>query len=379
MNATETPPAPAATVGNRPQWSLAEIRALHALPLLELVFRAAQVHRQHHDPREVQVCKLISIKTGACPEDCKYCSQSRRYQTEVEPTPLMETQDVLEIARRAKEAGVTRVCMGAAWRGPKDNADFARVLDMVREVDAMGMETCCTLGLLNEKQAEQLQDAGLHAYNHNLDTSETFYGKIISTRKFADRISTLEKVRNTDVTVCSGGIIGMGEKVDDRLAMLLTLASFDPHPQSVPINVLSKVDGTPLESAEDVPWDEVVRMIAIARILMPTAVVRLSAGRAHLHESTQAMCFMAGANSIFSSETGHMLTEAVPSPDYDADKAFLCKLGISIRPPFKDGKPNAGPRANEYRAEQIEETASAPATTGCCGGGKHSHGGCSSH
>ena len=331
----------------RHDWSLGEIRAIHDAPLLELIFRAASVHRTHHDSREVQVCKLISIKTGACPEDCKYCSQSVRYQTEVEPAPLMLADDVVAIAQRAKDAGITRVCMGAAWRGAKDNGDFDRVLEMVERVNGMGIETCCTLGLITEGQAQKLEDAGLHAYNHNLDTSETFYGKIITTRKFADRIRTLENVRNTDVTVCSGGIIGMGEKTDDRLAMLQTLAAFDPHPASVPINVLSKVDGTPLEEAGDVPWDDVTRMIATTRILMPRATVRLSAGRAHMSDSEQAICFMAGANSIFSSETGQMLTKAVPSPDYDQDKALLAKLGLTMRPPFKDGKPQPGVREEQ--------------------------------
>jgi biotin synthase len=378
-------------------YTLRDIRQLHDRPLLDLVYTAASVHRTYHDPGEVQVCKLISIKTGACPEDCKYCSQSVRYTTEVEPSPLMQTQDVLEIAKRAKEAGVTRVCMGAAWRGAKDNGDFERVLDMVRQVNELGVETCCTLGLINESQAERLEEAGLHAYNHNLDTSETFYGKIITTRKFADRIRTLENVRNTSVTVCSGGIIGMGEKVDDRLAMLQTLASFDPQPQSVPINVLSKVDGTPLESAEDVPWDDVVRMIAVARILMPKSTVRLSAGRAHMTDSQQALCFLAGANSIFSSENGQMLTKAVPSPDYDADKALLTKFGLTIRPPFKDGVPAEGvtvesgdfahahadaaarPHAHEHDQEHHHGQGSCGGQGkcggkgGCSGGGHHHH------
>ena len=345
MTETLAPETPAPTV--RRDWPLRDVRALHDRPILDLVFQAAAVHRAHHDPREVQVCRLISIKTGACPEDCKYCAQSVRYNTVVEPEPLMETGDVVDIARRAMAAGLTRVCMGAAWRGPKDNADFDRVLDMIREVNDMGVEVCCTLGLLNEQQAERLGDAGLYAYNHNLDTSETFYGKIITTRKFADRIRTIDNVRKTNVTVCAGGIIGMGEKVDDRLAMLQTLASFDPHPESVPINVLSRVDGTPLETAEDVPWDDVVRMIAVARILMPTAVVRLSAGRAHLSESEQAMCFLAGANSIFSSEEKKMLTEAAPSQDYDQDKAMLNKLGLTMRPPFKHGKPTPGVRVEQ--------------------------------
>ncbi len=366
----------------RHDWTLAEVRSLHGLPLLDLVFRAASVHRANHDAGEVQVCKLISIKTGACPEDCKYCSQSKRYTTEVEPTPLMQVDEVLDIARRAKDAGVTRVCMGAAWRGAKDNTDFERVLDMVKEVNALGVETCCTLGLINESQAARLEDAGLSAYNHNLDTSETFYGQIITTRKFADRVKTLANVRETNVTVCSGGIIGMGEKADDRLAMLVTLANFEQHPESVPINVLSRVEGTPLSDLPDVPWDDVVRMIAIARLMMPKSVVRLSAGRSAMSESEQAMCFMAGANSIFSSETGHMLTKAVPSPDYDADKSLLDKLGLHFRPPFKDGTaPRAGHthhHDHEHERAHAHEHKSCDGKGTCgghgaCGGKHHQH------
>lgn len=365
---SETLDLPAAAAVPTPVPSLREIRKLHDLPLLDLVYSAADVHRANHDPREVQVCRLISIKTGACPEDCKYCAQSVRYNTVVEPEPLMQTDDVVAIAKRAKEAGLTRVCMGAAWRGPKDNADFDRVLDMIGQVNDMGVEVCCTLGLLSERQAEKLADAGLYAYNHNLDTSETFYGKIISTRKFADRLNTIDQVRKTNVTVCSGGIIGMGEKIDDRLAMLQTLASFDPQPDSVPINVLSRVDGTPLESVEDVPWTDVVRMIAVARILMPKTVVRLSAGRAHLSESEQAMCFMAGANSIFSSEEKKMLTEAAPSPDYDEDKQLLSTLGLTMRPPFKNGKPEAGARVEAGGNAAAIESLATESARGCCGG-----------
>jgi biotin synthase len=316
-------------------WTPNQAQSLYNLPLLNLVHQAGTVHRAHHVASEVQVCKLISIKTGACPEDCKYCSQSRRYNTDIEPSPLMEVGEVLDIAKRAKDAGATRVCMGAAWRGVKDNADFDRVLDMVKQVGDLGIETCCTLGMMNEEQAGKLEQAGLHAYNHNLDTSETFYGKVISTRQYADRLRTLAAVRKTNVTICSGGIIGMGETVSDRLGMLVTLSSFDPHPESVPINVLSRVPGTPMADLPDVPWIDVVRMIAVARIMMPRAIVRLSAGRSNLSESEQAMCFLAGANSIFSSEHGHMLTKAVPSPDYEEDKAMLSKLGLSMRPPFK--------------------------------------------
>jgi biotin synthase len=263
----------------------------------------------------VQVCKLINIKTGACPEDCKYCSQSSRYQTVVRPEPLMDKGEVLDIAARAKAAGVTRVCMGAAWREVRDSAQFDRVLDMVKDVTALGLEVCCTLGMLTDDQARRLDEAGLYAYNHNLDTSERFYETIITTRTYADRLRTLASVRKTDVTVCSGGIIGLGETVEDRVSMLHTLASMDPHPESVPINVL--------------------RMIATARILMPASVVRLSAGRAKLPAGDQALCFLAGANSIFSSDDRRMLTRAVPSPDYDADKELLQTLGLTMRPPFK--------------------------------------------
>jgi len=319
----------------RHDWRAEDIRAIYDLPLLELVFQAATVHRRFHDAREVQVCKLISIKTGACPEDCSYCSQSSRYQTEVEPQSLMDKEEVLEVARRAKAAGVTRVCMGAAWREVRDNSQFDRVLDMVREVTASGVEVCCTLGMLTESQAKRLEEAGLYAYNHNLDTSEEHYKTIITTRTYQDRLRTIENVRKTNVTLCTGGILGLGESEQDRIELLRTLATMNPHPESVPVNVLSRVEGTPLAGQPDVPFDQTLRMIATARLLMPATVVRLSAGRAALSEWQQALCFLAGANSIFSSETGAMLTKAVPSPDYDADKAMLNLLGLTMRPPFK--------------------------------------------
>ncbi len=327
----------------RYDWMSSEIRAVYDAPLLDLVFRAAGVHRQYHDSTEVQVCKLISIKTGGCPEDCAYCSQSSRYQTEVEASPLMQREEVLEIARRAKAAGVTRVCMGAAWREVRDNRQFDRVLDMVKDVTELGVEVCCTLGMLSDDQAQKLDDAGLYAYNHNLDTSERFYDTIISTRTFADRLNTIASVRKTNVTVCAGGIIGLGETVDDRLSMLQTLSSMNPHPESVPINVLSKVAGTPLAEVAEVPIWDTVKMIATARILMPRTIVRLSAGRAKMSASDQALCFMAGANSIFSSESKVMLTKAVPSPAYDEDKALLGTLGLKIRPPFKEARQDASP------------------------------------
>jgi biotin synthase len=327
----------------RHDWTHPEVRTLFdpaQSPLMELVFRAAQVHRQFHDAGEVQVCKLISIKTGGCPEDCSYCSQSARYQTEIKAQPLMPREEVLEIARRAKASGVTRVCMGAAWREVRDNAQFDRVLDMVRDVTATGLEVCCTLGMLTEHQAQRLEAAGLYAYNHNLDTSAEHYETIITTRKFQDRLDTLANVRKTNVTVCCGGIMGLGETVEDRVSMLHTLATMTPHPESVPINVLSKVPGTPLADNPDVPIWDTVRMIAATRILIPRAVVRLSAGRHNMSFADQALCFMAGANSIFSSETKVMLTKAVPSPDYDADKAMLDVMGLTMRPPFKDGLPD---------------------------------------
>jgi biotin synthase len=317
----------------RHDWTLEEVRELFATPLLDLVFRAACIHRAHHEPSEVQVCKLISIKTGACPEDCSYCSQSSRYQTEVQPSPLMEREEVMQIARRAQDAGVTRVCLGAAWREVRDGRQFDRVLDIVKDVASLGLEVCCTLGMLNEQQAARLEEAGLYAYNHNLDTSEQFYSTIITTRKYADRLATLANVRKTNVTLCTGGIIGLGESESDRISLLHTLATLRPHPESVPINVLAKVPGTPLESQPDVPIEQTVRMIAAARVLMPSSVVRLSAGRAAMSGSDQALCFLAGANSIFSSDDRRMLTRAVESPDYDADRSLLKSLGLKPRPP----------------------------------------------
>jgi biotin synthase len=318
----------------RYDWSRAEIRALYDSPLLDLVFRAATVHRAHHDGREMQVCKLISIKTGACPEDCSYCAQSARYETEITPQTLLKKESVMEIAARAKANGVSRVCMGAAWREVKDGPQFERVVEMVRDVTGMGMEVCCTLGMLSEAQAKRLEEAGLYAYNHNVDTSAEFYETIITTRTYADRLNTIQNVRKTNVTVCCGGIIGLGEGVEDRVGMLHTLVSMTPHPESVPINILSKVPGTPMAENPDVPFWDVLRMIATARILMPRSDVRLTAGRAKLSEVEQAFCFLAGANSIFSSETQTMLTKAVPSPSYDADKQLLDLLGLTMREPF---------------------------------------------
>jgi biotin synthase len=320
----------------RNDWTLAEIQNLYDQPLLDLVFQAAAVHREHHTANEVQVCKLISIKTGGCPEDCKYCSQSSRYETEVDASALMPKEEVLAIAQRAKDAGMTRVCMGAAWREVRDNKQFDRVLEMVKGVNEIGVEVCCTLGMLTEDQAHKLEEAGLYAYNHNLDTSREYYSTVITTRTFDDRLQTIDNIRKTNITVCSGGIMGLGETVTDRLSMLQTLSSMTPHPESVPINILSKVPGTPMADNADVPFFETLKMIAVARILMPKATVRLSAGRAKLSASEQALCFMAGADSFFSSESKVMLTKAVPSPAYDEDKALLATLGMTMRPPFKD-------------------------------------------
>jgi biotin synthase len=323
----------------RHDWSLDQLQALYDTPLLELVFQAAVVHRRFHDPSEMQVSKLISIKTGACPEDCSYCAQSSRYSTGVPAEKLMEKSKVVEIAERARAAGVSRVCLGAAWRSVRDGESFDRVLDMVQSVTDLGLEVCCTLGMLSEDQARRLEQAGLYAYNHNLDSSAEFYETIITTRTYTDRLNTLENVRKTNLTMCSGGIIGLGESVLDRLKLLQNLARIQPHPESVPINLLSPVPGTPLADQPELPVWDVVRMIATARIVMPRSDVRLTAGRVRLDPSAQAMCFLAGANSIFSSETEFMLTKAVPSPSYDADQQLLTALGLRMREPFVHGHP----------------------------------------
>ncbi|MDB9341027.1 MULTISPECIES: biotin synthase BioB [Cyanophyceae] len=323
------------SVGIRYNWQKAEIQAIYNTPFLELIYQAASVHRQYHDSTKIQVCKLISIKTGACPEDCGYCAQSSRYQTEVKPQALLEKETVLNIAQKAKATGVSRVCMGAAWREVRDNSQFETVLEMVKEVTEMGLEVCCTLGMLTTNQAKRLEAAGLYAYNHNLDTSQEYYNTIITTRTYGDRLNTIDNVRQTNVTVCSGGILGLGESVEDRVGMLETLSNLQPHPESVPINILSQVPGTPLENQPDVPIWEVVRMIATARIIMPNSDVRLSAGRARLSQVEQALCFMAGANSIFSSDDNQMLTVTTPCPDYDADKEMLNLLGLEMRPPHQ--------------------------------------------
>ncbi len=309
----------------RHDWTDAEIAAVHELPLTELVFRAQVAHRRHHDPTRVQLCTLLSIKTGGCPEDCAYCPQSVHYETGVERQGLVPLDEVLEKARQARDGGSTRFCMGAAWRQVRDGAEFDRVLAMVRGVRALGMEACCTLGMLSREQAERLADAGLTAYNHNLDTGPEYYERIITTRSYEDRLRTLEHVRRAGITVCSGGILGMGEGREDRVAMLGVLARLDPHPESVPINVLVRVAGTPLATAEPLDPLELVRMIATARIAMPASFVRLSAGRTEMSAETQALCFLAGANSIFTGE--RLLT--TPNPGQDHDQALLGRLGLA--------------------------------------------------
>jgi biotin synthase len=319
------------TDGVRNDWTRDEVRALFDLPLMDLVRRSGRVHEQFHDPEVVHVNQLLSIKTGACPEDCGYCSQSVHHDTGVKPEPLMAVDEVVRTAKRAKAQGVTRFCMGAAWRDVKDNAQFERVLEMVREVNDLGLEVCATLGMLTAEQALRLEEAGLYAYNHNLDTSEEYYGEVITTRTYQDRLDTIENLRTTNITVCCGGIIGMGESVEDRISFLQRLATLDPHPESVPINVLSRVPGTPLEHAADVEIDETVRMISVARILMPASVVRIAAGRHLMSFSDQALCFLAGANSIFTSERNMMLTATTPCADHASDRAMLETMGLRAR------------------------------------------------
>jgi biotin synthase len=319
------------TDAQRCDWTIDEVRALFELPLLDLIRRAGRVHQQFHDVDVVQVNQLLSIKTGACPEDCGYCAQSAHHDTGVKPQPLMAVDEVVRTAKRAKAQGVTRFCMGAAWRDVKDNAQFDRVLDMVRQVNDLGLEVCATLGMLTADQARRLDEAGLYAYNHNLDTSPEYYDSVITTRTYQERLDTIDNLRTTGITVCCGGIIGMGESVADRISLLHQLATLDPHPESVPINVLSRVPGTPLENADDVEIDETVRMIAVARVLMPTAVVRIAAGRHLMSFSDQALCFLAGANSIFSSERNMMLTATTPCADHASDRSMLATMGLRPR------------------------------------------------
>jgi biotin synthase len=319
----------------RNNWSREEIRDIYYRPLLQLVLEAADVHRAHHTMGEVQISSLLSIKTGGCSEDCAYCPQAARFHTDVKVHALMKTDEVINAAKNAKAGGASRFCMGAAWREVRDNRDFDRVLDMVKEVNKLDMEVCCTLGMLTPQQAEKLADAGLYAYNHNIDTSEEHYSEIITTRTYDDRLNTLNNVRKAGISVCSGGIIGLGETDEDRIGMLHTLANMPQHPESVPINALVPVEGTPLAANKRVPFDELVRMVATARIVMPAAAVRLSAGRLEMSMSEQAMCFMAGANSIFAGDK--LLTTG--NPAFNEDMEMFRTLGLTPKAAFADGQP----------------------------------------
>ena len=315
--ARPTPHAESAT------WSVAEIEALYSLPFLDLVFRASALHREHFDPQRIQLSTLISIKTGGCPEDCGYCPQSVHHDTPVENQPMMTVDEVIAAARNANENGAGRFCMGAAWRGPKD-ADLNATLGMIREVKALGLETCATFGLLQNGQAEKLKDAGLDYYNHNLDTAPDKYADIISTRDYEDRLDTLGKVRAAGLNVCCGGIVGMNETRQDRAGLIAQLANLSPQPESVPMNSLVKVEGTPLDHADALDWTEFVRTVAVARLVLPRSYIRLSAGRREMPEAMQALCFMAGANSIFYGEK--LLTTG--NPDVDRDRELMAKLDL---------------------------------------------------
>jgi biotin synthase len=314
----------------RHDWTKEEIIALYNKPLMDLLYEAASVHRVHHDPNVVQVSTLLSIKTGGCPEDCGYCPQAARYHTDIEGNDLMSVQQVKAQALRAKSGGSSRVCMGAAWRNVKDGPEFDQVLEMVRTINKLDMEVCCTLGMLTENQAKRLAEAGLYAYNHNLDTSEEYYKEVISTRGYEDRLKTIDNVRKTNVTVCSGGIIGMGESIEDRAGMVVALASLNPQPESVPINALVAVEGTPMEDEKPVEIWEMIRMVATTRIVMPETQVRLSAGRTQMSREGQAMCFFAGANSIFAGDK--LLT--TPNPDVNEDMKMFEMLGMVPQKPF---------------------------------------------
>lgn len=312
------------TTETRHNWTLSEVNELFALPFNDLLFKAQCVHREHFDPNEVQVSTLLSIKTGACPEDCKYCPQSARYSTGLEKEQLLEVEKVLKRAKEAKDIGSTRFCMGAAWRNPRDR-DMPYIIEMIKGVKGLGLETCMTLGMLTKEQAMSLKEAGLDYYNHNLDTSPEHYGEIITTRTYEDRLNTLANVRDAGMNVCSGGIVGLGETANDRSGLLMALANLPRHPESVPINMLVKVQGTPLDNVDDLEHFEFIRTIAVARIMMPKSHVRLSAGREGMNEQMQALCFMAGANSIF---YGCKLLTTT-NPDEHFDKKLFKKLGIN--------------------------------------------------
>lgn len=315
-------------------WTKEEIMEVYNTPLMELMYRAAEVHKQHHTIGEVQVSSLLSIKTGGCPEDCAYCPQAARYHTEVKVHKLMDVKEVSEAADNAKAGGASRMCLGAAWREVRDNRDFDKVLDMVKTINGKGLEVCATLGMVTEDQARKLADAGLYAYNHNIDTSEENYNNIISTRTYDDRLNTIDNIRKAGLTVCSGGIIGMGESIADRVGMLYTLSLLRPQPESVPINALVAVEGTPMEDQPPVPIWDMVRMIATTRIVLPKTAVRLSAGRLSMSMEGQALCFMAGASSIFAGEK--LLT--TPNPLYNQDMEMFKILGITPKKAFADVK-----------------------------------------
>ncbi|MFN7118004.1 MAG: biotin synthase BioB [Saprospiraceae bacterium] len=332
-------------------WTLDKILAIYNTPLLELVYKAATLHREHHNPQEVQISTLLSIKTGGCPEDCAYCPQAARYYTDIENNDLLSKEVVEQAAKRAKTFGASRLCMGAAWRNVKDDADFDHVLELVKTVNNLDMEVCATLGMVTESQAQKLADAGLYAYNHNLDTSEEYYTEIISTRSYDDRLKTLENVRKANVSVCSGGIIGMGESVEDRCSMLLMLSRLNPQPESVPINALVAVEGTPLEEQEPVSIWEMVRMVATARIVMPKSVVRLSAGRTSMSTEGQALCFLAGAGSIFAGDK--LLT--TPNPDIFEDLEMFDLLGLKPKKPFADAPKPEIKEGTHYENGKIEK------------------------
>ena len=332
-------------------WTKEEILNIYNKPLMELLYEAATIHRLHHDPNVVQVSTLVSIKTGGCSEDCGYCPQAARYHTNIEGNDLMSVQQVKAQALRAKSSGSSRVCMGAAWRNVKDGEEFDEVLEMVRTINKLDMEVCCTLGMITENQAQRLAEAGLYAYNHNLDSSEEYYKEVISTRGFEDRLQTIDNVRKTNVTVCSGGIIGMGEKIEDRASMLVALSTLNPQPESTPINALVAVEGTPLEDQKPISIWEMVRMVATTRIVMPETQVRLSAGRTQMSQEGQAMCFFAGANSIFSGDK--LLT--TPNPDVNEDMKMFELLGLNPQKPFTKKVQPETVEANDSQYQALGE------------------------
>ncbi|MCB7482202.1 biotin synthase BioB [Christiangramia sediminis] len=333
-------------------WTKEEILEIYNKPFMELLYEAATIHREHHDPNTVQVSTLLSIKTGGCPEDCGYCPQAARYHTDLEGNDLMSVNQVKAQALRAKASGSSRVCMGAAWRNVKDGEEFDNVLEMVRTINKLDMEVCCTLGMLTENQAERLAEAGLYAYNHNLDSSEEYYKEVISTRGYQDRLDTIGNVRKTNVTVCSGGIIGMGESEADRAGMLVALSTLNPQPESVPINALVPVEGTPLAEQQQVPIWDMIKMVATTRIVMPETQVRLSAGRTQMSREGQAMCFFAGANSIFAGDK--LLT--TPNPDVSEDMEMFKMLGLNPQKAFeKKSQPESVAAENSQFQSQGEK------------------------